>query len=41
MERLNPTSNVVERLFSGAKMMLSDHRMSMLPMNLDETLFCT
>ena len=39
MEWLNPTSNVVERLFSGAKIVLSDHRMSMLPMNLEETLF--
>ena len=39
MEWLNPTSNVVEKLFRGAKMVLSDHRMSMLPMNLEETLF--
>ena len=38
MEWLNPTSNVVERLFSGAKMVPSDDRMSMLPMNLEETL---
>ena len=39
MEWLNPTSNVVERLFSWAKMVLSDHRMSMLPINFEETLF--
>ena len=39
MEWLNPTSNVVERLFSRAKMVLSDHRMSMLPLNFEETLF--
>ena len=39
MEGQNPTSNVVERLFSRGKMVLSDHRMSMLPMNLEETLF--
>ena len=39
MEWLNPTSNVVERLFSRAKMVLSDHRMSMLPMNFGKTLF--
>ena len=39
MEWLNPTSNEVERLFSQAKTVLSDHRMSMLPMNLEETLF--
>ena len=39
MKWLNPTSNVVEILFSRAKMVLSDHRMSMLPMNLEETLF--
>ena len=39
MEWPNPTSNVVERLLSRAKMVLSDHRMSMLPMNLEETLF--
>ena len=39
IEWLNPTSNVVERLFGRAKMVLSDHRMSMLPMNLEKTLF--
>ena len=39
MEWLNLTSNVVERLLSRAKKVLSDHRMSMLPMNLEETLF--
>ena len=39
MEWLNPTSNMVERLLSRAKMVLSDHRISMLPMNLEETLF--
>ena len=39
MEWLNPTSNVVERLFSRPKMVFSDHRMSMLPVNLEETLF--
>ena len=38
MEWLNPTSNVVERLFSGAKTVLSDHRISMLPMNFGKTL---
>ena len=38
MEWLNPTSNAVERLFSGAKNVVSDQRMSMLPMNLEETL---
>ena len=39
MEWLNPTSNEVERLFSRAKIVLSDHRMSMLPMNLVKTMF--
>ena len=39
MEWLNPTSNVVERLLSRAKMVFSDHRMSMLPINFEETLF--
>ena len=39
MEWLNPTSNVVEWLFSRAKKVLSDHRMSMLPLNLEETPF--
>ena len=39
MEWLNPTSNVVERLFSRAKMVLSDHRMNIPPVNLEETLF--
>ena len=39
MEWLNPTSNVVKRLFSRAKIVFSDHRMSMLPVNLEETLF--
>ena len=39
MEWQNPTSNVVERLFSRAKMVFFDHRMSMLPLNLEETLF--
>ena len=38
-EWLNPTSNVVERLFSRAKMVFSDHRMSMLPVNSEPTLF--
>ena len=39
MDWLNPTSNVLERLFSRGKMVLSDHRMSMLPVNLEQTLF--
>ena len=39
MEWLNPTSNVVERFFSRAKIVFSDHRMSMLPVNLEQTLF--
>ena len=39
MEWLNQTSNLVERLSSRAKMVLSDQRMSRLPMNLEETLF--
>ena len=38
MAEWNP-SNVVERLFSRAKLFLSDHRMSILPVNLEETLF--
>ena len=39
MEWLNPTSNVVERPYSRATMVLSDHRMTMLSVNLEETLF--
>ena len=41
MEWLNPTSNVVERLFSPAKMVFSDHRKSMLPIDLKKPCICT
>ena len=39
MEWLNVSSNVAERLFSRAKLVIFDHRISMLPVNLEETLF--
>ena len=36
---LLPTSNLVERFFSTAKMTFNDHRQSLLPVNLEEQLF--
>ena len=39
MEWLNPTSNVVEKPFSRAKMVFSDHRMSLLALKIEESLF--